>query len=209
MDGTCHIATDNSWPSLVVVPFALEAAVCVLCVKKPGTAMPGVATPAIGLSYPSLKPTALSKTLVVCGRSSSVGTMTTQIATAAGLSVIAIAGASDFDLCKASGAAVVFDYHDPLVVDKVIAAVLQSGQHFVGVFDAISTPESYKSDPSILASLNGGHLACTHPPPIEIPNNVTAGMIFAVDDIATPVWKDYVTAVMQAGNLNLFVLRPS
>jgi NADPH:quinone reductase-like Zn-dependent oxidoreductase len=40
----------------VVVPFALEAAVCLLSATEPGTALPGVATPALGLPYPSLNP---------------------------------------------------------------------------------------------------------------------------------------------------------
>jgi NADPH:quinone reductase-like Zn-dependent oxidoreductase len=52
-------------------------------VKEPGVALPGVATPALGLPYPSLVATVLGKTLVVFGGSSSAGSMTTQVATAA------------------------------------------------------------------------------------------------------------------------------
>ena len=187
-----------------MVPFALEAAVCALSLKVPGVAMPGVPTPALGLPYPSLEHPVPSsgKTLVVYGGSSSVGSMTTQLATAAGIHVISIAGAHNFDFSKRCGAAQVFDHKDPSVADKVIEAVGKSGQHeFVGIFDAIATPETYAHDLAVLAKLGGGHLACVHPPPADVPTNVKAGMIFAVNDGTTPVWKDYVTPALQAGKL--------
>ena len=185
----------------VVLPFALEAAVCTLSLKQPGTAMPGVATPALGLPYPSLEPTSSNKTLVVYGGSSSVGSMTTQLATAAGLKVISIASACNFDFCRSCGAVEIFDHHDPSFVEKVAKAATKSGQEFVGIFDAVATPETYANDLAILAKLGGGHLACVHPPPDNVPENVKAGMIFAVDDVATPVWRDYVTPALQAGKL--------
>lgn len=188
----------------VVVPFAVETAVCALSLKEPGVAMPGVSTPALGLPYPSLENPApsLGKTLVIYGGSSSVGSMTTQLATAAGIHVISVAGAHNFDFSKQCGAAQVFDHKDPSLVDKIIEAVGKSGQaEFVGIFDAIATLETYTHDLAILAKLGGGHLACVHPPPPDVPANVKAGMIFAVNDIATPVWKDYVTPALQAGKI--------
>lgn len=74
-----------------MIPFALEAAVCALSLKNPGVALPGVSTPALGLPYPTLEDPvpSLNKTLVVWGGSSSAGSMTVQIATAAGIHVIA------------------------------------------------------------------------------------------------------------------------
>jgi NADPH:quinone reductase-like Zn-dependent oxidoreductase len=188
----------------VVVPFALEAAVCALSVTQPGTALPNVPTPALGLPYPSLEPTPSKKTLIVYGGSSSVGSMTTQLATAAGVRVIAIASARNFDLCRRCGAAEVFDYHDAAFVEKVIEAATsskQAGHEFVGIFDAVGTPETYANDLVMLARLGGGHLACVHPPPEDVPENVEAGMIFGVDDVAKPVWRDYVTPALRAGKL--------
>ncbi|KAK9238612.1 chaperonin 10-like protein [Lipomyces kononenkoae] len=187
----------------VVVPFAVEAAVCALSLKVPGEALPGISTPALGLPYPSLKDPvpSLSKTLVIYGGSSSVGSMTTQLATAAGIHVICVVGKHNFDFSKRCGAAEVFDHKDPSVVSKVIEAVGKSGHEFVGIFDAIATPDTYAHDLAILAKLGGGHLACVHPPPSDVPANVKAGMLFAVNDIATPVWKDYVTPALQAGKL--------
>lgn len=188
----------------VVVPFALEAAVCALSLKKPGVAMPGVATPALGLPYPSLQDVpSTGKTLVVYGGSSSVGSMTVQIATAAGIHVIAISGAHNLDFSKRCGAARVFDHKDALLAEKVIEAVRDNGSEFIGIFDAIATPETYANDITILGQLDGGHLACVHPPPpsTDLPANVSAGMIFAVNDVVKPVWKDFVTPALQSGKL--------
>ncbi|KPM42515.1 hypothetical protein AK830_g4025 [Neonectria ditissima] len=185
----------------VVVPFALEASVCALSLKQPGIAMPGVATPALGLPYPSLDPVSIGKALIVYGGSSSVGSMTTQLATAAGIHVVSIASPHNFDLSRTCGAVDVFDYHGPAFVNKVADAVTKSGHEFVGIFDAVGTPETYANDVAILAKLGGGYLACVHPPPDNLPEDVTAGMIFGVDDVATPVWKDYVTPALQSGKL--------
>lgn len=185
----------------VAVPFALEAAICALSVKTPGVALPGVPTPALGLPYPSLEPSSNDKVIVINGGSSSVGSMTTQIATAAGLTVISITSTRNSDLSKECGASEVFDYHDPSHADQVVEAVKRTGLKFVGIFDAIATAEPYKNDLYILEKLGGGHLACSHPPPENIPANVTAGMIYAVDDIATPVWRDFVTPALESGQL--------
>ncbi|KAK0716290.1 putative quinone oxidoreductase [Lasiosphaeris hirsuta] len=185
----------------VVVPFALEAAICALSVTEPGTALPGVSTPALGLPYPSLEPVPSGKVIVVNGASSSVGSMVTQLATAGGIMVIGVTSARNAELARTCGAAEVFDYRDSSFVEKVVKAVVNSKLEFVGVVDSVSTGETYPNDLLILKKLSGGHLSCTHPPPTEVPENVKAGMIFAVNDVATPVWEDYVTKALQAGKL--------
>ncbi|RDW92683.1 zinc-binding alcohol dehydrogenase family protein [Aspergillus mulundensis] len=186
----------------VVVPVALEAAVCALCVKEPREAMPGISTPAPGLPYPSLdKSEPLGKTLVVYGGSSSVGSMTTQIATAIGLNVIAVSGAHNFDLSKRCGATQVIDRKDPAVIDKVVAAVEASGNEFMGIFDAISTPETYGNDAAILQKLGRGAIVVVHPPPEGVPSHVRVGLLFAVNDIATPIWNDFVTPALESGRI--------
>ena len=166
--------------------------------------MSGVFTSALALPYPTLQTPAQSagKTLVVYGASSSVGSMTTQIAAATGITVIAIAGAHNHELVQRCGAAQVFDHKDPSVVDKVVEAAQASQSEFVGVFDAISIPETYARDLDILEKLGGGHLACVHPPPADnVPANVKVGMIFAVNDVATPNYRDFVTPALQSGKL--------
>lgn len=128
--------------------------------------------------------------------------MATQLATAAGIHVISIIGAHSFSFSKRCGARQLVDHQDPSIADKVVEAIDRAGQdEFVGIFDAISTPETYAHELAILTRRGGGHLACTHPPPNEIPANVKAGMIFAINDIATPVWREYVTPALQDGRL--------
>lgn len=164
--------------------------------------MPGVATPALALPYPSLEMApSIGKALVVFGGSSSVGSMTTQIATAAGVHVIAIASSHNHGLCKASGAAEVFDHKDSSLVALVVEAVKASGHEFIGIFDAVAIRETFDIDLEILAQVGGGHLALSHPPLDAVPDNVKVGMIFAVNDIANPVWKDYVMPALASGKL--------
>jgi NADPH:quinone reductase-like Zn-dependent oxidoreductase len=79
----------------------------------------------------------LDKVLVVYGGSSSVGSMTIQLATAAGFHVVAISGAKNFELTKCCGAVEVFDYKDPNLVSKVVDAARESGHEFIGIVDAI------------------------------------------------------------------------
>jgi len=197
------ILPDNiPFTSGVVIPLALEAAICALFVSEPGTALPGVPIPTLGLPPPSLEPVSTNKILVVYGGSSSVGSMVIQLATAAGVHVIAVAGRDNFALSKEAGAAEMFDYKDVEVVDKVVKAVgklTEGGGEFVGIVDAISIPETYKHDLAVLAQLGGGYLACTHPPPPaeEVPGNVKAGMIFVVNDAATSVWKNFVGQALE------------
>lgn len=184
-----------------VLPFALEGAVCALSLKEPGVAMPGVATPALALPFPSLDEVEdIGKTLVIYGGSSSIGSMTTQLARAAGINIISIVGTTNIDLAKQAGANIVVDRHEGDIVSRVTQAVKLVGGEFIGIFDAIGDETTFANDVAILEKLGGGHLACTHPPP-AVPEKVKAGMIFAVNDIADSVWKDFVTPALQSGKL--------
>lgn len=190
-----------TFESGAVVPLALDAALSGLSVQIPGEAMPGVPIPTLGLPLPSLKATALGKSLLVYGGSSAVGLMTIQVAVANGLHVVATSSPKNFDLVKSAGASVVFDYKSPSLVQDVVEFLTGKGE-FVGILDAISTPETYIHDLEILAKLGGSHLACTHPPPSEnVPEGVKAGMLFCINDIADSVWEDFVTPALETGVL--------
>lgn len=198
---TAILPTSITFESGAVIPLALEAAICALMVQTPGEAMPGVPTPAMGLPSPKLASSPIGKSIIVYGGSSSAGSMTTQLAAASGLEVIAIASPKNFDLCKKSGASVVFDRNDPELVEKVAKAASEKGEA-VGIFDAISIPETYAHDLAILSKLGGGHLACTHPPPTEnVPENAKGGMIFCINDVAQSVWEGFVTPALEKGKL--------
>lgn len=185
--------------------------------------MPGVATPALGLPYPSLDldeaqglhSDPLNKTVIIYGGSSSVGLMTTQLATAAGITVLSICSAHNAEMSKKSGAVEVFNYHDPSFMEQIVAATHEprfKNHEVIGIIDAVSTPETYTNDLTLLAKLSDKagdgtapkHLACVHPPPSApstIPDHIKTGMIFAINPIATPVWTDYVTPALRAGKL--------
>jgi NADPH:quinone reductase-like Zn-dependent oxidoreductase len=164
--------------------------------------MPGVSTPALGLPYPSLeKVDPIGKVLFVNGGSAAVGNMVTQVASAAGITVITTASGKNLALCESAGASKAIDRKDPGLVEKIVAAVKQTGEEFIGVFDAVSEAEAVETSLAVLTKLGGGHLACVHPPPPNVPEGVTAGMIFAVNDIADPVWESFVTPALESGKI--------
>lgn len=199
-DKAAILPSSISFTDGVVLPFAIEAAACALLVREPGPCMPGVSTPALALPAPCLTSTRSDKILIVYGASSSAGLTTTQLAVAGGMIVLGIAGTANHDLVRSSGASAVFDHNDPSLVDDIVSAVRAATGKFVGIFDAISVEGTYARDLDILHQLGGGHLATTHPPP-QVPSHVQAGMIFAVNDVAGPVFSDFVTPALESGKL--------
>ena len=186
-----------------VLPFALAAAIAALYTSIPGVALPGVPTPALGLPLPTFppRPKTGGKLLIVNGGSSSLGSTTTQLATASGLTVFAICSPANFPLATRSGAQKTFSRTDGTLVDDVVAAVRESGLPLHGIVDAISSPDTYAVDLAILAQLGGGHLACSHPPPAEVPADVQAGMIFAVGEGGGELWRGWVGRALGEGGL--------
>lgn len=207
-DRAAILPKNNAFKDGVVLPLAIGAAACALFREGPGEVMPGVPLTALGLPYPSVQHPVPSsgKTLVVYGGSSTTGSMVTQLATAAGITVITITGAHNFTLSQRCGAVQVIDHKDLAIVDKVVAAVTKSGGSFIGIIDAIATPDTYPTALAILAALGGGHLACTHPPPTGVPANVNASMIYSANDASIPVFRDYVTPALEAGKLQCLPL---
>lgn len=170
--------------------------------------LPGIFTPALALPYPSLRDTvkpSAGKIIVVNGGSSSVGSVTTQLAAAAGLYVISIVSHKNVVLAQLSGASHIFDRRQPDLIEEVVAAVRKSGKEFIGIVDAISIPETITRDLEILSYLDGGHLALTHPHMGKevIPENVGIGMVWSggVNEITGPVWRAYVGAALKLGKL--------
>ncbi|KAJ4990769.1 zinc-binding oxidoreductase [Stagonosporopsis vannaccii] len=211
VDKAAKLPPTISFTDGVVLPLALETAICALHFDRRNPLpefLPGVYTPALALPYPSLKDGILpstNKTLVVYGGSSSVGSVTTQLAAAAGIHVISIAGVKNFDLSKRSGASECCDHKDPLLVDRVVEAVRKSGNEFIGIVDAISILETIARDLEILEQLGGGHLALTHPHMGEevVLDSVEIGMVWSggINETSSAVWKAYVGSALQSGKL--------
>ncbi|KAJ0419817.1 chaperonin 10-like protein [Aspergillus carlsbadensis] len=74
----------------------------------------------LALPFPSLNPTALGKSLLIWGGSSSVGSNAIQLAKAAGLQVLTTCSPRNFDTARRLGAEKVFDYNAPNVVEDII-----------------------------------------------------------------------------------------
>ncbi|KAK5682854.1 hypothetical protein LTS12_029198, partial [Elasticomyces elasticus] len=82
------------------------------------------------------------KTLLVWGGSSSVGSTTIQLATASGLRVVTTASRANFDYVRSLGAAAVFDYRSPTVVEDLVNEIKGPARELVGVYDAIGEAET-------------------------------------------------------------------
>lgn len=128
---TCAVPDGMTAEQASVLPLAIATASVGLFKKK-----------YLGLPLPKATPqseTGEKKTLLVWGGSSSVGGTAVQLASAAGLRVVATASRGNFDKVKEIGADVVVDYHDADVVRQVLDA---AEGDVVGVYDAVSTEAS-------------------------------------------------------------------
>jgi NADPH:quinone reductase-like Zn-dependent oxidoreductase len=197
---TAILPESISFVSGTVIPLALDAAIAGLSVTVEGEAMPGVPIPTMGLPLPSLDSKPVGKSILVYGGSSAAGLMAIQVAAASGVTVFATASPRNFDLVKSAGAVSVFDYKSDTLVNDIVRAATEQGDEFVGIFDAISIPETFSHDLEVLAKLGGKHLACSHPPPTEgVPEGVKAGMFFCLNAASHPTWADFITPALETG----------
>ena len=149
--------------------------------------------------FPTTNPKPSGKVLFVHGGSTSIGSMTTQLAKAAGIRVITTASPGNFDFCLKAGASEVFDYNDSHVVDKIVEAV--SKDTFVGIYDSVSDDNAYKMDFAIFEKLGGGKVVTCHPPPENLPSSVKAEWMMGVGEHSAPIWGEFVTEALSNGQL--------
>jgi NADPH:quinone reductase-like Zn-dependent oxidoreductase len=156
----------------------------------------------LGLPPPSLDPKPSNKTIVIWGASSAVGLQSTQVATAAGVKVVAVASAHNFEVCRTCGAEEVFDYHSASVVNDVVKAVRAGGGEFAGMLECISLPESLVHSVSILEQLGGGPLGVLlpHANPV-VSNRVDVVHILGMGAFTDTFWEQYITPALQQGTL--------
>ncbi|PIA93879.1 Protein TOXD [Cercospora beticola] len=142
--------------------------------------------------------------LVVYGGSSAVGLSVTQLATASGVRVIAIASEKNFELVKEVGAEEVFDQKQgDEMVEKVVKAVTATKEKFIGVFDAIAVEATYKHDLAILEKLEGGAFVSTHQLPEDLPENVKGKFIFGLGEFSFALWENYIPQALESGDLKI------
>lgn len=130
-----------------VIPLGFDTAMAALFVR-------------LELPLPSLNPKSTSKTLLVWGGSSSVGSSAVQLAVAAGLRVITTASSANFDMVKGIGASEAYDHHSGETVNKILS-VLKPGDH---VFDAVGLPETQETCAKISRAIGQEMLPTVLPP---------------------------------------------
>ena len=107
-----RIPDQLSYEKACVIPLGLSTAACSLFEKH-----------LVGLSHPSVQPTATGKTVIIWGGSTSVGCNATQLAVAAGYEVLTTCSPRNFELVKRLGAKDAFDYNSRTVIPDIIAAL--------------------------------------------------------------------------------------
>ena len=107
----------------------------------------------LGIPCPTRSTSVPSSGLLVWGAASSVGTATVQIAKKLGFKIFATASPVHHEYLKSLGAFEVFDYRDPQVVSKIVAAAKEAGTPITLGFDTITEGDTApKSSEIILAS---------------------------------------------------------
>jgi len=192
---TAIIPSKISYMEAAVLPLAVDtAALGLYDLREKGF---------IGLPYPSLSPTSLGKTILVWGGSSSVGALAIQLAVASGAKVVAVASSHNHELVKGLGASEAIDYNKSFVVEDVVKTIQSVGGDFQGIYDAISTQNSYKYVLPIAEKLGGANIVTTLPPPEILPAGIKFGNIISPIDptVSGPVWEHYITPALEQGKL--------
>ncbi|KAK5551685.1 hypothetical protein LTR46_010280 [Exophiala xenobiotica] len=158
------------------------------------------------LELPSIEARSTSKSVLIWGGSSSVGTTAIQLAAAAGYKVITTASAKNHEYVKALGATEVFDHSDPDVMGLLTEAL--KGSDCAGVYDCIGTDETKEACAILLSKIGGGVLpVVTFPLPTNLPPSVKPVLVYATNPglvenhVGARLWRDYVPAALETGKL--------
>ena len=150
----------------------------------------------LGLKAPSMDITedTQSKTLLVWGASSSVGSCGVQMATQAGYKVVGVASKRNHDMIRSLGASMCFDQGDPTLIDNSVAYL--SDKEVVGAFDAINSDLALNSICEILDRSGGKKLVASVVPGAEekatkgvkiVTNFATSNM--ARNELGKAIWQ--------------------
>lgn len=142
------------------LPYSIPTSVGVVLPLGISTAAAGLYQKAfLALPYPSEKPDALGRTILVWGGSSSVGSCCIQLAVASGAEVVATASPKNFEYCKKLGAKQCFNYRDEDVEDQVIKAL--KDKTVAGAYHAVGGDGAVKSCARIVDQTKGKAIVVT------------------------------------------------
>ncbi|KAI9659374.1 MAG: hypothetical protein M1821_001632 [Bathelium mastoideum] len=139
--------------------------------------------------------------VVIWGASSSIGCVSTQLATASGVAVVATASKRNFGFVQELGAQKVVDYSGGDAVQEVVKAVKELGGSFKGVYDSIGG-EATKLSLQIAKELGGGSVATALPGQgIEGAQDILAFAITKDSALTEAIWGKFVPAALADGRL--------
>ena len=161
-----------------------------------------VATSAVGiflaLDVPRL-PTKQQGAFLVWGASSSVGTVTIQIAKLLGYTVYGVNSPKHNDYVKKLGATECFNYNDNDITKKIIESINSASHKSVVAYDCISEHGSAHKTAEIVEALGGGKVCLTQPWPedskkpdhVEIVSTFAARIVSDSKDFGTWVFNEW------------------
>ncbi|KIW30908.1 uncharacterized protein PV07_02600 [Cladophialophora immunda] len=146
--------------------------------------------------------------LLLWGGSSSVGSSVIQLAVASGYDVVTTSSPANYSYCKALGASLVLDYHNPDIVPILVSLLKENGAPVAGAYDAIGTDTTVRQCAAVLHAVGGGTVASVVSTPGDLPKGVKAARISSTNVVsqeggvvATKIWAEYVPAALKDGSL--------
>lgn len=121
--------------------------------------------------------------VLVWGAAASVGCCAVQMLVAAGYRVATSSSPSNFPLCNNIGAEWVFDYTSASIEDEILETL--RGKDFVGIYNAVITPETINTCARIASTLGGkggrkGKIVGTvYPPGMPLPTDLPLDVEYA------------------------------
>lgn len=122
----------------------------------------------LSLPLPNLEPTHTGKVISVLDGASDIGMMAVQLAVASGTKVIATASKNNIALVKSLGANIVIQ-QDPLAYEELKSALGMGKIPIAGVFDTMSSDESFDQIDKILDDIQQSPPVCATKPPTKPP----------------------------------------
>lgn len=174
----------------VVIPLGLSTAAAGLFQKD-----------YLELRLPKAKPT--RETILIWGGSSSVGSNAIQLAAAAGYRVVTTASPRNFQYVWNLGASHVFDYHNPAVIEDLVAALRK--ETVVGAYDAINAGGAIESCVEVINKCRGKRIVVTvgGPPKGKTPfdmqvKSISSGTI-ATNGVGKAMYEDFLPGALASG----------
>ncbi|ENH64092.1 Zinc-binding alcohol dehydrogenase domain-containing protein cipB [Fusarium oxysporum f. sp. cubense race 1] len=126
-----------------------------------------------------------------------------------GKAILVWGGSSlNHNLVKSVGATTVLDYKSPTIVQDVVSVL--SGRELVGIFDAISEPESMRPVSEILDQVGSHKVGLVVPPTIELSKNFipTLSLAFEIlnndeSKVLYHIWQEFLPESIRRGSFQL------